>query len=348
MELKELIFSLCSLMTVSGFEYRSYDKLKELVGEHFDEISTDRVGNVRLVKRCGKPDPAFVMIDTHFDEIGMIVTKIHDEGFLSVTSIGGLDLSIMQASDVIIYGKENIRGVIASTPPHLRKPGESEKLTELCDILIDTGYSKDELKELVSLGTPVGFAPVYTELLGGSVVGKSFDNKACAAAAIYALANTKKEALAADVCLLLSTHEETVNVGGVAVGGFELSPDYAMVIDVNLAKVPGTKRSETVDFGKGVSISISPITDKKLTRMTEELCKEKEIKYTRIAAPGSTGTNTPALNLAGRGVSVTDVGLPLKSMHTATEVISLSDAEELSRLVREFVCSEDIKEAFAI
>ncbi len=348
MELKELVISLCSLMTVSGYEGGSFESLRELVGEHFDEVSTDRVGNVRLIKKCGEPSPALVMIDTHFDEIGMIVTKIHDGGFLGVTSIGGLDLGILQASDVIIYGKEKLRGVIASTPPHLRKPGESEKLTELSDILIDTGYEKEELEELISLGTPVGFAPTYTELLGDSIVGKSFDNKACAAAAIYALANTPKEELAADVCLLLSTHEETVNIGGVAVGGFELCPDYAMVIDVNLAKVPGTKRSETVDFGKGVSISISPVTDKKLTRMTEELCRQKEIKFTRIAAPGSTGTNTPALNITGRGVPVTDVGLPLKSMHTATEVISLSDTEELARLVREFVCSEKIKGEFAV
>ena len=348
MELKELIFSLCSLMTVSGYEADSVAPLCELAGEYFDEISTDRVGNVKLIKKCSKASAPLIMIDTHFDEIGMIVTKIHEGGFLSVTSIGGLDLGILQASDVVIYGKEKLRGVIASTPPHLRKAGDSEKLTELENILIDTGYEKEELEEIVSLGTPVGFAPRYTELLGDSIVGKSFDNKACAAAAIYALANTKKEDLAANVCLLLSTHEETVNIGGVAVGGFEMDPDYAMVIDVNLAKVPKTKRSETVDFGEGISISISPITDKKLTKMTEELCRQKEIKFTRIAAPGSTGTNTPALNLVGRGIPVIDIGLPLKSMHTATEVISMSDATELAKLVEAFVCSEEIKEAFSV
>ncbi len=348
MELKELIFSLCSLMTVSGFEYRSEEKLRELVGEHFDEISTDKVGNTRLFKRCGKPSPSLVMIDTHFDEIGMIVTKIHEGGFLSVTSIGGLDLAILQASDVVIYGTKEIKGVITATPPHLRRQGDSDKLTELDDILIDTGYEKEELETMVSIGTPVGFAPVYSELLGGSVVGKSFDNKAPAACAIHALANLKKEELAADVCLLLSTHEETVNIGGVAVGGFELSPDYAMVIDVNLAKVPEAPRSETVDFNGGVSISISPVTDRKLTKMTEELCRKKEIKYTRVAAPSSTGTNTPALNLSGRGVPVTDIGLPLKSMHTSTEIISLDDAGELCRLIKEFVCSEEIKEEFSI
>jgi endoglucanase len=287
------------------------------------------------------------MIDTHFDEIGMMVTKIHDGGFVSITQIGGLDLAVLQASDVIIYGKKTIRGVVASTPPHLRKSIGSDKLTELPDILIDTGYDKEELEEIVSVGTPVGFAPRYDELLCGTLVGKSFDNKACAACAIFGVANTPREALASDVCVLLSVHEETVNIGGVAVGGFELTPDYAMVIDVNLAKVPDAPRRESVDFGGGVSISISAITDKKLTKMTEELCKKNEIKYTRVAAPSSTGTNTPALNLVGRGIPTADVGLPLKSMHTPSEVISLEDSEALARLVSAFISSEEIKEAFS-
>jgi endoglucanase len=348
MELKELIISLSSLMTVSGSEYRAIDKLCELVGEYFDEVSSDRVGNIRLIKRCQKSDPALVMIDTHFDEIGMMVTKIHEGGFLSVTSIGGLNLAVLQASDVIIYGKKTIRGVIASTPPHLKKASNSDKLTELSDILIDTGYDKEELEGFVDLGTPIGFSPVYSELLGGSMVGKSFDNKACAACAIYGVINTPREALAADVCILLSVHEETVNTGGVAVGGFELMPDYAMVIDVNLAKVPDSPRYESVDFGGGVSISISAITDRRLTRMTEELCKANNIKFTRVAAPSNTGTNTPALNLVGRGIPTADVGLPLKSMHTPSEVISEVDAKELSRLVSAFVSSNEIKEAFSI
>ena len=348
MELKELMLSLCSLMSVSGHEYRSHAKVRELVGEHFDEIKEDAVGNILLIRRCGAENAAKIMIDAHFDEIGMIVTEIHKGGFLSVTSIGGLDEAILQASDVIIYGKEELRGVIASTPPHLQKSEEEKKLTEISKLLIDTGYEKEELEEIIRVGTPVGFAPRYTELLGENICGKSFDDKACAAAAIYALANTPREELAADVYLLLSCHEETVRIGGAAVGAFSVDPDYAMVIDVNLAVVPDTPRHETVDYGAGVSISISAITDRKLTKMTEALCREKEIKFTRIAAPSSTGTNTPVMNLTGRGIPTVDIGLPLKNMHTSGETLNMSDMRELASLVRAFACSGEIKEAFAV
>lgn len=336
------------MMSISGQEARAIPELSDKVGEYFDEIKTDAVGNTLLIKRCGKTEAAKILVDTHFDEIGMSVTKIHEGGFLSVTSIGGLDPSILSACDVVIYGKETLRGVITSTPPHLRKKEDAKKLSPLSELLIDTGYSKEEISELVSIGTPVGFLPSYTELLGDNISGKSFDNKACAASAIYALANTPKDKLAGDVYLLLSSFEETSRIGGVGPAAFAVAPDYAMVIDVNLASVPEAPKYETVDYGKGVSISISAITDRRLTKMTEQLCADKGIGYYRIAAPSNTGTNTPVLNLVGRGVPVVDVGLPLKSMHTYNETINMKDAYALSDLVREFVCSEEIKEAFTV
>ena len=347
MELKELIIALCSTMSISGHESQSHEKVKELAGEYFDEIKTDNVGNILLVRRCGKENAARVLIDAHFDEIGMLVTGIKKGGFLSVTNVGGIDPAILQATDVVIYGKETLRGIVASTPPHLRK-GDGKKLCEISELLIDTGYSEEEITLLAPVGTPVGFVPRYTELMGESICGKSLDDKACAAAAIYALAELDRSKLAADVYLLLSAQEETHRVGGVSPGAFAVDPDYAMVIDVNLAAVPDTSKNETVEYGKGPAITISAVCDRKLTRMVEQLCRDNEIPFTRSAAPSSTGTNTPSLNLTGRGVPTTDIGLPLKSMHTFNETVSLSDVRHLSALIREFVCSTEIKEAFAI
>ena len=42
--LKELIFSTCSIMSVSGFEGRGKNALNSLIGEHFDRCETDAVG----------------------------------------------------------------------------------------------------------------------------------------------------------------------------------------------------------------------------------------------------------------------------------------------------------------
>jgi hypothetical protein len=71
----------------------------------FDENYLDNVGNQIFVKKCGKENAPKIMLDAHMDEIGMYVTEILDGGFLRVTNIGGIDTGILQASDVIIYGK---------------------------------------------------------------------------------------------------------------------------------------------------------------------------------------------------------------------------------------------------
>ena len=153
-----------------------------------------------LIRRGGKENAQKILVDSHFDEIGMIVTEIKEGGFLTVTSIGGLDTRILQASEVIIYGAgREIYGVVGSTPPHLQKPGESGKLREITELLIDTGYSKEELQKHVSIGTPVGFMPKYSELKNGFIAGKGFDDKACGAIAALALAQTPADELWGDV-----------------------------------------------------------------------------------------------------------------------------------------------------
>ena len=347
MELKKLITELAGLMSITGYEDNGAGKIKVIAKEYFDEYFCDNVKNQILVKKCNKEKAPKIIIDTHFDEIGMYVSEIKDGGFLKVVNIGGLDTRIMQASDVVVYGKKTINAVVASTPPHLSDSKDRETLKAVDELLIDTGYSKDELEDIVSIGTPVGFRPKYTELLNSQLAGKGFDDKACAACAIKAIAETPREELAGDVYLVLSAHEETDRLGGIVCGTYTVDPDYAMVVDVNLGKTPDTKSRETVEMGGGVALTLSAVTDRKLTKMTAELCAEKEIKYQKIVSATSTGTNATALSLVRGGVPVVDVGLPLKSMHTYNEILSLDDANELVKLVGAFVSNGKIAEVFA-
>ena len=119
-----------------------------------------------------------------------------------------------------------------------------------------------------------------------------------------------------------------------------------MVIDVNLAACPDTPKNETVEFRKGISLSLSAATDIELTRATEKLCEEKNIAHTLIVSSSSTGTNATSLNIVRGGVPTVDVGLPLKYMHTYNEVMCLEDAMSLCGLVEEFVKSKEIADRF--
>ncbi len=342
---REELFSLCAIPSVSGFEARATDALLERYGSLFDEHTADAVGNHIFLRRCPRDGAPTLLIDTHFDEIGMLVCGIEEGGFLRMAPVGGLSPAVLQGADVLVYGKETLRGVILSTPPHLRSEKE-DSLPAAEELMVDVGYPKEELESLVPIGTPIGFAPHYTTLACGALAGKSFDNKACAALAAHAVLNTPREALAAHVALLFSSFEETSVLGGVTPATLRINPDYAMVIDVNLGRVPHADTAETVPVGGGVSLSLSPSVDARLTAAVRTLCDQKKIPYTPVAAPASTGTNAVSVNLTGHGVPVVDVGLPLKNMHTYNEVFDPKDGAALCALVEALITDQTLAAAF--
>lgn len=346
MNLKETILSLCGLMSVSGNEKTATKALEAIVGSVFDEHKVDPMGNHLFVKKCGRENAPKILIDTHFDEIGMMVTGIKAGGFVTVTNVGGVDTRILQAGEVVIYGKEPVYGVFTSTPPHFRKPGDSDKLSTMDQLCIDTGYTKEALEELVPLGTPVGFKPVYGELMNGRIYGKAFDDKACGACVVWALSDIPADELAGDVYFLFSAEEE-VGCRGAATAAFGVKPDYALIMDVTHAAVPEVKERNLSPFDSGVVVEIAAATDRELTFMVKALCDKGEIPYTVQACPGSTGTNANVLGLVADGIPSVLCSLPLKSMHSAAEVISLKDAEALGNLTKAFVTSNEIAEVYA-
>ena len=345
--LKKDIIKLCSVPSLSGFEYRASESVKNIYAEHFDEITTDAVGNQMLIRRCGIEGAPKILIDTHFDEVGMLVSDVLEGGFLRMVPVGGIDPAIMQAADVVVLGESELRGVVISTPPHLRAEKDG-KLPKVEELLVDVGlgYTREELLELVPIGSPIVYAACYSLLGEKYLAGKSFDDKACGAIAARAIMDTPREELAGDVYLCFSAREETSAHGGALSATFKLDPDYAMVIDVNLGSAPDVPSSESVKMGGGISVSYSAATHRDLTRMTVELYREKEIPVIPTAEPSSTGTNAPVINLVREGIPTVDIGLPLRNMHTYNEVISLDDCNALCGAVREFICSEKIADAY--
>lgn len=333
--MRELIRALSGTMTISGFETYSGDRLKSLVGSVFDECVSYPNGNYIFYRRCGKENAPLLMLDAHYDEVGMIVRGITDEGFLRVISVGGLDTRILLAGEVIIYADRELYGVVSVKAKHLQSPDESGKLPDVTELLIDTGFSKEKLTEYgVRLGTPVGYKPVPVDLLNDRIAGKGFDDKCCLAAAVKAV--EKAGECGCDIALLCSCKEETSLLGGMT-GAFAAEPDACIVLDVNLAHVPDTKKHETVELDGGPSVSLSAVTDRSLTKAIIDYAKEKQLKYQTVVEATSTGTNANVIPFVNEGIPTAVVSIPLRNMHTYSEVISLADCEDTAALIAGFI-----------
>ncbi|MBE6648051.1 MAG: M42 family metallopeptidase [Ruminococcaceae bacterium] len=333
MELFERAKKFTEAPGVSGFEEMAFDTVKELCEDFFTEIKTTSTGSVIAYRPCGKPNAKKLLLDAHLDEIGMVVTKICDGGFLKVTNCGGIDTRVLSAGEVYIYGKKTITGVICSKPPHLTTDEDRKKKILLKDMAIDTGYTKEELEEIVSVGTPVGFK-VKTERLGKDfATGKSFDDRICGTVILRAIELLKDKELNVDIYALFSGGEET-NYVGSRPGAFIVDPDYAVVIDVCNCAIPETPKFRQTNFiNKGGVISYSSTTSRKLTQKLIDTAKENGIPHQVIAEAGYTGTNATMIQIARAGIPTVLISIPLKNMHTPAEIGSLKDVENTALAV---------------
>ncbi len=338
MKLFETVKEVTELCAVSGREHVAFDFLKEKFGGLFDEIKTTPTGSFAGIRRCGKKDAPLLLYDAHLDEIGFMVKKICDGGFLKVTSIGGIDTKVLSAAEVWIHGKERISGVFASTPPHLRDGSEKKKI-ELSDMVIDTGRSVEYLEENCPIGTVVSYKTTTERLCGNGIVGKSFDDKICMCTILEAFDMLKGESLNVDLCALFSGGEEIGYIGS-ATGGYMIDPDYAVAIDVTNSYVPESpKRKEDNRLGGGGVVSFSGTTSRPLTKKLIEVLEKEGIPHQIVGEPGRTGTNAHALQIVRAGVPTALISLPLKNMHTAAEIATLDDVDAVAKALAAFARS---------
>ena len=335
-----LISSLTSGVSVSGFEKRAHEELKEIISPYFDDCEALSTGGLVFTRRCRRSDAPTVMFDSHLDEIGLIVTDVTPEGMLRVDSLGGVDVRTLPASDVWIYGREGrFPGVIASVPPHLTKSGDRDKLPPLSSLLIDTGYDREEMLRLAPAGTPVRFRNGLRHLLDGRITGRGLDDKACAAVVIRAMEyldeNAPDDRLEWNVAYSLASGEE-IGETGAAIGARTVVPDAAIVLDVGFGTAPDVGKG-CGRLGEGAVISLSASTDRFLTDSLLKFAEDKKITVHSIVESSGTGTDADAVNTALCGVPAAVVSVPLLNMHTASEIIDIKDIETTGSLLGAFI-----------
>ena len=174
MKITALLRKLTAIPGVSGREAVVSQPLLELLKEYCPDAALVQ-GNIigTFGKReSGKPH---VLLDAHFDQVGLIVTYIDENGFLKVGNLGGLDLRLFPAQTVTVHGTSDIPGVVCAMPPHLLA-GDAD-VADITDILIDTGYSKEELEKIVSLGDMISFDAPFEELCGDRICSPALDDR---------------------------------------------------------------------------------------------------------------------------------------------------------------------------
>lgn len=343
--LYELSCKLSALPSVSGNEDLAFEGLDKICADYFDQTVKLPTGCFIGIKKCNKKNAKKLLIDAHLDQIGFVVSGYAGAGFLKVAAIGGIDARVLCGNEVSIHCPDGvISGVFSSVPPHMRSGGDAEAPIRLESLNVSTFLSEATLKERVPIGTPVTFKAEPVLLQNDKMSSPQMDDKICIASILAALNKLVSNELECDVYCLFAGGEE-VGYIGARTGGWYCDPDYAIALDVCNAYGPDMPqwRSDCV-IGNGCTVSYSATTDRRFTKKLIQLANEKNVPIQLLGEPSHTGTDAHALALVREGVPTALISIPLRSMHTYTEVISLRDVDSAAQLLAEVIKNKEMFE----
>lgn len=326
--MKELIQRLTDTFGPSGHENAVRNLIRKEVRGLADEMRTDALGNLIVHKRAapgrvGREAPTKIMMAAHMDEIGLAVTHVDARGYARFTPVGGIYPRNLPGSRVrFMNGAAGVVGLEATE--------SASEVPAMDRMFIDVG-ARSNRDCPVKTGDVAAFERPFLDL-GGRVVAKSIDDRIGCAIAIEVL--RKLGQTPNDVYVVFTTQEE-VGTRGAQTSAYGVDPDLGFAIDVTgWGDTPGARHFD-IGLGKGPAIKIRDsgmISDPRVVKWMTRAADKNRIPYQREVLAGGT-TDARAMQLVRGGVPVGCVSIPCRYVHTASEMVDMSDVEGAVKLI---------------
>ena len=306
-----------------------------------DEVRADVGGNsYATLNPGGRPR---VMFAGHIDEIGVMVTHIDDEGFVSFDTIGGWDPQVFVGQRVRLLGRAGpVTGVVGKKAIHIMDKDDREKVSRVETLWIDIGASgRADAERQLRIGDPGVLAAGVLEFPNGRLVSRSIDNRIGAFVVLEAVRLLAAEGKpSAAVSAVATTREEIAATGGGArSSAVALEPDVAVVVDVTHATdYPGVDKRRHGDYrlGGGPVLSRGASVSEVVFELLVAAAVAEGIPYSIEAASRDTHTDAEAIFNAHRGVATALVSVPNRYMHSPNEMIAIEDLDRTASLLAAF------------
>jgi putative aminopeptidase FrvX len=338
----------------SGFETDGQRVWVDYVSEFADEVRADDYGNVVAVHE-GDDDAPEVAFAGHADEIGFMVRRIDDDGFVHLSRIGGSDSTVSKGQHVTVHAADGpVHGVVGQSAVHIRDRDEDD-VDDVWEQRVDLGVEDGEdARELVEVGDPITFASGVEDLQGTRVAGRGIDNRV----GTWVAAEALRRAVEADVdatIYAVSTVQEELGTRGAQMVGFDLAPDAAVAVDVTHAtdytatKGDGaTKKAADVALGDGPVVARGSSNHPKLVEAVRTAAGDSGLDVQLQAAGISTGTDADAFYTSRGGIPALNLGIPNRYMHTPVEVVDTEDLVAAADLLGAFAGAAADHDGFSV
>lgn len=336
---------LTEIQSVSGAEENMRQVMTKEMTPFVDKIEYDGLGGVFGIKKSQAENAPRIMLASHMDEVGFMVSQIQDNGLFRVVPLGGWNPYVVSAQRFTLQTKKGDYPVISSSvPPHLLRDTSGQKAVDVADILFDAGFvSKEEAESFgVRPGdTVVPEAETIMTANGKRVISKAWDNRyGCTLVldVLEELANTELN----NTLIAGANVQEEVGLRGAKVSTTKFRPDLFFAVDCSPAGDMDGKKDANGRLDDGFLLRIFDPGMIMLGRMREFIIKtaeENNIPYQSFVSKG--GTDAGAAHMANDGVPSAVIGVPGRYIHTHQTMFSIKDYEVAKEMVLKLLLKLD-------
>ncbi len=325
--MRETLKKLLNVYGASGRENAVREVIREMVAPYVDTIEEDALGNLICIRHG---EGARVMLAAHMDQIGFMVLDIDKNGFLRVTNVGGISRAVSLRRHVVF--ENGVHGVIGYETQDF-KPEENG----VGALFIDIGAKdKAEAESRVSPGDVAVYEPDAFELGEDRMGSPAMDNRIGCAVLIQALKMLQD---CPNEVYAVFTVQEEVGLRGAQTAAYRVNPDVGIALDVTGAGDTPKGAKLPMAVGKGPCVKIldsAVICNPRVVRMLEDAAERANVQTQReVLTMG--GTDAGAIQKAHAGVPCGAISIACRYVHSACEVISISDAENAAVLLKTFL-----------
>jgi putative aminopeptidase FrvX len=321
----------------SGFEEDVRRIVVREVRPFADKVSYDGLGSV--IAQQGTSGPK-IMLDAHMDELGGVVRRVTENGFLSMQMLGGwLDQALPDQRWIIIGRNGPVTAVTGIRDIHVVPPDEQTKVFPRNSIYLDVGArTQAEVTALgIEPGDPVVPDAPFAVLAGGSrYLGKAWDDRVGIAVIIEAMRRLRAQGHPNQL-FVAATVQEEVGLRGARTAADLIRPDIGIAIEGGITgDSPGRNPEETqAVLGKGPGIFLydsSAIPNVKMVRFVTDTAKAIGVPLQRDLVEGY-GDDSAAIQATAGGVPTVNLVVPARYTHAHNGIIDRSDFDQTVDLV---------------
>ena len=217
---------------VSGSEKSVTRIMKSALTGYADEFDYDNQGSLICIKRGSGNGPR-VMLSSHTDEIGFVVSKIEPSGLIRVMSLNRWWTHTLLGQEVLIHTDSgDVPGLFGVHFPD--EDTNRDRLRDMSELYIDTGVrGRDNVLALgVQRGDTVTLRVEFREMADPDVMcAKAWDDRVGVNIITDVLKELKGEEHACDL-FVCGTVQEEVGYRGGKTCAYRVHPDVSITVDV--------------------------------------------------------------------------------------------------------------------